>query len=90
MEHPCITFAAILIGMLASFGLGVLYSSYGSAGKTPKVDQTIYDARPDQIPLSEAGLCVDCNVISASHNDCSACGSKSVLNISSILGGNLE
>ena len=41
--------------------------------------------RPDQIPLTQAVLCTNCETISATPNDCPACGSKSLLNLANIL-----
>jgi len=43
------------------------------------------------IHLGDAVLCADCEVISESMNDeCSACGSRSLMNIERMLGGSLD
>jgi hypothetical protein len=43
------------------------------------------------IHLGDAVLCADCEVISESVNDeCSACGSRSLMNIERMLGGCLD
>jgi hypothetical protein len=43
------------------------------------------------IHLGDAVLCADCEVISESLNDeCSACGSRSLMNIERMLGGCLD
>ncbi len=45
----------------------------------------------DTIPLNEAVLCADCEVITASTSDtCSVCGSRSLLCLSRVLGGIIE
>ncbi len=45
----------------------------------------------DTIPLNEAVLCVDCEVITASASDtCPVCGSRSLLCLSRVLGGIIE
>lgn len=43
------------------------------------------------LPLFGSVLCVDCERISISHDDCCpVCGSKSVMSIEQILGGTLS
>ena len=37
------------------------------------------------IPLNEALLCVNCQVISRSKNDCVCCGSQSLLHLANVL-----
>lgn len=39
----------------------------------------------DTIPLSQATLCPDCNMISASKNDCIVCGNPHVYSVSNLL-----
>jgi len=39
------------------------------------------------VPLQKAGLCLDCEAITAAHSNCLACGSRAMLNISRILSG---
>jgi hypothetical protein len=42
------------------------------------------------VALNNAVLCADCDVVSDSpHDKCLVCGSRSLFNISKILGGNL-
>jgi hypothetical protein len=46
--------------------------------------------RLNAVALQNAVLCADCDVVSDSPNDrCLVCGSRSLLNISSMLGGSL-
>jgi len=43
------------------------------------------------LPLLEAVLCADCEIISNSSGDCCAiCGSRSLLSLGRVLGGNIE
>ena len=42
-------------------------------------------ARSDQVHLSEAVLCVECEVISKTNGNCPACGSSSVLSLARLL-----
>jgi hypothetical protein len=39
----------------------------------------------DLVPLQKAGLCLDCDTITAAHTTCLACGSRAVLNIARVL-----
>lgn len=39
----------------------------------------------DLVPLKKAGLCLDCDTITATHTTCLACGSRAVLNIARVL-----
>ena len=40
---------------------------------------------PSLVPLQHASLCLDCDVISAAHADCPACGSRALLSIARAL-----
>ena len=49
------------------------------------------EAFAPSLPVSCAVLCVDCERITVSYNDtCPVCGSRSLLNVSQILGGSLS
>jgi len=37
------------------------------------------------VPLQQASLCLDCDVISAAHTRCLACGSQALLNVARAL-----
>ena len=56
---------------------------------------TIQDSLPasrslNAVALQNAVLCVECDVVSDSpHDICMVCGSRSLINISRMLGGNL-
>jgi hypothetical protein len=59
--------------------------------KGSSVEGTSAQARRlNAVALQNAVLCADCDVVSDSPNDCClVCGSRSLLNISSMLGGSL-
>ena len=45
---------------------------------------------PETVPLQHAVLCVDCELVTASHTDqCPVCGGHSLLNLAGIVGGTL-
>jgi hypothetical protein len=44
----------------------------------------------EMISLQKAVLCVDCERISETPNDCAACGSKAVIPLLKVLGGSLK
>ena len=47
--------------------------------------------RLNSLPLEEAVLCADCEVISDSNGEvCQACGSRSLLSLGRVLGGCIE
>ena len=47
--------------------------------------------RLNSLPLEEAVLCADCEVISDSNGEvCEACGSRSLLSLGRVLGGCIE
>jgi len=39
------------------------------------------------VPLQQANLCLDCDMITAAHTHCCACGSVALLNIARTLNG---
>ncbi len=43
------------------------------------------EERIDSVPLSRAILCLDCEQITASEQNCSVCGSRSVLSLARII-----
>lgn len=44
-------------------------------------------SRPSLVPLQHASLCMDCEMITAAHTHCSACGSAALLNLARTLNG---
>jgi hypothetical protein len=42
-------------------------------------------AKLNLVPFQQAGLCLDCETISASHSSCLVCGSSALLNIARVL-----
>jgi hypothetical protein len=45
---------------------------------------------PETVPLQHAVLCVDCELVTASHTDhCPVCGGHSLLSLAGIVGGSL-
>jgi hypothetical protein len=50
-----------------------------------------WGAELSSVSLLEAVLCADCEIISNSSGDCCAiCGSRSLLSLGRVLGGNIE
>ena len=50
-----------------------------------------WGAELSSLPLLEAVLCADCEIISNSSGECCAiCGSRSLLSLGRVLGGNIE
>lgn len=48
-------------------------------------------AETQVVPLMEAVLCVDCEMLSNStHGHCPACGSRALLSVSTVFGGPLH
>jgi len=39
----------------------------------------------DLVPLQQANLCLDCELITAGHTECLVCGSRALLNIARVL-----
>jgi hypothetical protein len=39
----------------------------------------------DSVPLRQASLCLDCDMITAAHTCCCACGSRAIMSLAKIL-----
>ena len=79
---PCIAFSARIPALSWNF-LHLIMKKAVAMDASEKTDiNAVY--------LQNAVLCADCEVISDSpHDSCRVCGSRSLLNLSSVLGGTL-
>ena len=54
------------------------------------IHEVISSATPETVPLQNAVLCVDCELVTCSRNDeCPVCGGRSLLSLAGIIGGTL-